>query len=128
MAYLISFTTTKFNVLKEEENPFNQLYGKTLLLWIKEEVADRLKMQEPEPEDWGWGADIDCAGQTYLLGASANWNDENSYVFQINKPRSLIEKLLGGSDVTDTDECALFFKNLFETEPAFENIKIDIVS
>ena len=126
MAYVISFTTSKFNVLQEDENPFNEIYGQTLLLWLREEVADRLNMQQPAAEDWGWGADIDCAGQTYLLGASASWDDENNYVFQINKSRSFKEKMLGGGDITDADECALFFKNLFETEPAFENVQIDV--
>ncbi|GLQ30918.1 hypothetical protein [Litoribrevibacter albus] len=124
MHQVITFTSSKFDVTKEDENPINPIYGQSLLFWLKEKVSGKVELEQPEAEDWGWYTNIDWNGRSYLLGASATEvnHPEYEWVFQIEKHRTLKEKLLGKNKQTENDECFVFFKSVLQSEPEFSGV------
>ena len=44
---------------------------------------------------------------------------------QIDKHRSVKEKLLGSEKMTQDDDCAAYFQRLLEGEPSFNAISVD---
>jgi hypothetical protein len=127
MHYSIRFETSKFDVTHEDESPVNPVWGKSLLLWLKDELDGQLKLEDPDLQDWGWITTVDWKGRPYQLGASAMEAGANSYewVFQVDKRRSVHEKLAGKARMTRSDECLVFFKTLFESEPDFKYVTIE---
>ena len=108
-----------FDVSKEKENPNNPIYGISLLLWLREELKEIIEITEPDAEDWGWYSELDWQGNSYLIGASAFYEEgddptgELEWVFQVDKYRSFKEKLFGKNKMTETDSCFVFFKEYF---------------
>lgn len=127
MAQVIRFRTTTFDVSKEPLNPINPIAGQSLLLWLKGRAGADLRLTEPSTEDWGWYCEVDWNGRTYLLGASAaeQETEEREWVLQIEKFRSVKEKLLGRAKMGGDDECARYFQRLIESEPSFKEISVD---
>ena len=131
MNHVLRFKTSMFDVTKEKENPVNPIYGISLLLWLKEELRDKVDITEPDAEDWGWYSELEWKGNNYLIGATAYFEEgddpegEIEWVFQIEKYRSLKEKLLGLNKYTESDTCFTFFKELFETHPDFSDVEIE---
>ena len=126
MHHIITFVTDKFDVTKEDENPINPIYGQSLLLWLKDQVAETILLEKPEAEDWGWYTTINWKGRSYLLGASAMESDNSfEWVFQVDKNRTIKEKILGREKMDKTDECLLFFKSVFSSEPEFKGISVE---
>lgn len=127
MALVIRFKTTTFDVSKERPNPNNPIAGESLLLWLKERAGAALRLTEPDTEDWGWYSEVDWHGRTYLLGASASEEEsgEREWVLQIEKHRTLSEKLLGRAKMTHDDECAVYFQRLIESEASFKDVSVD---
>lgn len=128
MHYIITLSTAKFDITQEEQNPINPICGQSLLLWLKDKLAATVQLTEPAAEDWGWYTTIDWQGRVYLLGASAEksyMTNEYDWVFQIDKQRSFIEKLLGKNKMTENDDCLLFFKAVLDAEPAFKNVAME---
>ena len=123
MNIAIHFKTSMFDVSKEKENPFNQIYGISLLLWLREELKGKVDISEPDAEDWGWYSELELHGNNYLIGASAFFEEgddptaELEWVFQVDKYRSLKEKLFGKNKMTETDSCFVLFKEYFEKHP-----------
>ena len=116
----IQFTTTKFDVSKEEENPINPIYGESLLLWLRDKAADKVDVPEPDYEDWGWFSYIQWGGRRYMLGASSD--DGEAWTFQMDKNRTLSEKLLGREKMTVDDEAWRYFEGILRAEPEFKDI------
>lgn len=109
MARVIRFTTDKFDVAREPPNPINPIHGISLLQWLREQARPHVEVGEPDAEDWGWYALVDWNGRQYLLGASASEDDGScEWVLQIDKQRSIKEKLLGREVMTPDDPCAAF--------------------
>ena len=126
MARVIRFTTDKFDVSKERPNPINPIPGESLLVWLREQAKPRAQVSEPDAEDWGWYSFVDWDGRQYLLGASASDDErEREWILQIDKQRSMKEKLLGRETMAADDDCATFFQGLLEREPAFKGISVD---
>lgn len=127
MAQVIRFKTDRFDVTKEQPNPHNPIAGESLLLWLKDRVSAELTLTEPNTEDWGWYCEVDWHGRTYLLGASASEEEtsEREWVLQIEKFRSVKEKLLGRAKMSGDDECASYFQRLIESEPSFKEVSVD---
>ena len=126
MARVIRFTTDKFDVSKERRNPINPIAGESLLVWLQEQAKPRAQLTDPDTEDWGWYSFVDWNGRQYLLGVSASDDEgEREWVLQIEKQRSMKEKLLGRATMTADDECATFFQGLLEREPAFKAVSVD---
>lgn len=122
MHIAISFKTSKFDVSNESKNPINPIYGESLLKWLKEVIAPELEITDPDAEDWGWYSYITWKGRQYMLGSSTFFEDGDDptsqleWILQIDKSRSLKEKLLGREKISIDDECVLFFKSKLENE------------
>jgi len=131
MHYSIRFITSKFDVSKEKENPINPIYGYSLLVWLKTITKGKITISEPGAEDWGWYSYTKCEGREYMIGASVfydknnNPNSELEWVFQIDKKRSIIEKLLGKEKMSEKDPCLVFFLSIFQDNPEFKNIEVE---
>jgi hypothetical protein len=126
LQFVISFTTKKFDVSKEQPNPINPIYGQSLLLWLQDK-AKEVTISPPDYEDWGWYSYLEWKGRSYMIGASASEADDGSYewVFQIDKYRSLVDKLLGREKMNSDDECLRYFKSVFDSEPEFKSVLIE---
>jgi hypothetical protein len=127
MHSIITFTTVKFDVTKEKKNPINPIYGESILQWLKEKLKNEIEIDEPDADDWGWYSSISWDGRNYLLGASAEKSKDNEYewVFQVDKQRTMKEKIFGKEKMTKDDPCLRFFKNIFDKESEFKNVKIE---
>ena len=126
MARVIRFTTDKFDVSRERPNPINPIHGESLLVWLRERTQARTQLTEPAAEDWGWYSYADWNGRQYLVGASASDDeDDREWILQIDKQRTVKEKLLGREAMTADDECARFFQTLLEAEEAFKGVSVD---
>lgn len=130
MKQVIEFKTSMFDVSKEEENPINPIYGLSLLEWLRIKLEGKIDITEPDAEDWGWSSELEYEDKSYLIGACAFYeqNDdptsEIEWIFQVNKYRSLKEKLLGQNKMTVSDSCLQFFKELFDQEPRIKDVEI----
>lgn len=127
----ISFKTSMFDVSKEHKNPYNHIYGESLLKWLKQELASEFVITDPDAEDWGWYSYITFNNRQYMLGASTYFEDgddpksELEWLFQIDKPRSLKEKLLGREKISIADECVLFFQSKFEAQSDINSVAFE---
>ena len=131
MNHVISFKTSKFDVTKEPENPINPIFGKSLLDWLKTKLSSELNLTEPDAEDWGWYSTLKWEGREYLIGAIAYFeegddpNSEIEWIFQLDKARTLIEKLLGKERLTIEDQCFKYLKSVLESEPSFKELNVE---
>jgi hypothetical protein len=127
MSRVIRLKTTLFDVTRERPNPINPIPGESLLLWLRERAAPAVALSEPDAEDWGWYASVDWGGRAYLLGASASEDDAGQWewVLQIEKQRSLFERILGRAKMAEDDPCAGYFQRLLESEPACKEVSVD---
>ena len=131
MPNTISLKTSLFDVSKEDENPINPIYGQSLLVWLKETLSDKLNIDDPDAEDWGWYSYVDWKGRNYLIGSTAYFDEgddpmsEIEYIFQVDKLRTFKEKLLGREKMTPEDDCFQFFKSLLEQELSFKNVTVE---
>ena len=127
MHYVIRFETSKFDVAQEELEQTNPVWGRSLLLWLKERLSGQFLLDDPDRKDSGWFTTIEWQGRNYGLCASAMEaaTDGYEWVFQVAKERSLREKLSGREPMTRNDECLQFFKSLFESDPEFKYIAIE---
>ena len=61
-----------------------------------------------------------------MLGSSASEEGgDREWILQIDKQRSVREKLFGREKMTSDDECARFFQRLLEQEPSFRSVSAD---
>jgi len=51
----------------------------------------------------------------------------NEWLLQIEKQRSLIERLRGGEKLGPDDQCVEFFQKLLKSEPEFSEVSVDEV-
>ena len=130
MNQAIHFKTSMFDVSKEKENPINPIYGLSLLEWLREELKGKLEITEPGAEDWGWYSELEYEGNCYLIGVCAYFEEgddptsELEWVFQVDKYRSLRDKLFGRNRMSASDSCFVFFKELFENQANIEEVQL----
>ncbi|WP_372880764.1 hypothetical protein [Psychromonas sp.] len=130
MNQTIYFKTTMFDLAKEKKNPINPIYGASLLDWLREELQNQFEITAPDAEDWGWYSEFEYQGSRYLLGACALFEEgddptrELEWVFQMDKYRSIAEKLMGKNKMTTEDSCFVFFKEMFEKQPQINEVKV----
>ena len=127
MTHVIRFRTAKFDVSKERPNPINPIPGESLLLWLRERARPELVVSEPDAEDWGWYSSVERKGRSYMLGSSASEDDsgDREWILQIEKHRSVTEKLLGRAKMSKDDECAKYFQRLLESEATIKGVSVD---
>lgn len=126
----IYFKTSLFDVSKERENPFNPIYGLSLLEWLRETLSDQLKISEPDAEDWGWYSTLEYQGNHYLIGSSVFYEKgddpraELEWVFQVDKQRTFKEIMFRKNKMNESDACFVFFKDFFEKQPDITDVQI----
>jgi hypothetical protein len=129
MAHLISFRTARFDVSKETPNPINPIAGESVLKWLREELAKRqYQATEPDTEDWGWYIEVEGGSGSYLVGASADAQDSTAdvdWVVQVDKSRSLKEKLLGRNRMTADDPLFALIESIVRADPGIELVSVD---
>lgn len=124
---VIRFQSKLFDVSREPENPINPIRGSSLLEWIRARAPAHLAMSAPEAEDWGWYAEIDWQGRAYLVGANAHESPDGNHewVLQIEKSRTVKERLLGRGRLSAGDPCFTFLHDLIVREPAFRDVTVE---
>lgn len=128
MAHLITFRTSRFDISKEAPNPTNPIFGRSVLMWLRGELAKvRYETTEPASEDWGWYMDAEGPGGAYLVGASgeADGAAEVEWAIQIHKHRSLKEKLLGRNRMTADDPLSAAIERIVRADTALEQVTVD---
>lgn len=107
MAHLIEFKTTRFDPSKEPPNPINPIAGRSVLVWLRENLLPTAT--EPSHEDWGWYMDVQYEGTWYLIGSICFEHKEDSvgpeydWMLQIHKNRSFLDKVLGRNKIQIND-------------------------
>ena len=129
MAQVISFTTGKFDISTEPPNPINPIFGARVLEWIGQRLAGTAyTASQPAAEDWGWYISVEGAGAVYLVGASGQPEREPpdlDWVVQVDKQRSLKDKLTGRNRMTADDPLAVLLETIIRAEPAFTNVDVE---
>jgi hypothetical protein len=127
MAYVIRFRTNKFDISKERPNPINPIPGESLLLWLRERSRLDVTVSEPDAEDWGWYSSVEWKGRSYMLGSSVSEDEsgDREWILQIEKHRTVTEKLLGRAKMGKDDECAQYFQRLIMSEATFIGVSVD---
>ena len=119
MHFAIHLKTAKFDILNEDKNPINLIYGQSLLLWLQDQLKDKIEFSKVDYEDWGWYCDIKFNNRSYMLGSSVfyeegdNPKSELEWVFQVEKQRTFKEILLFKEKMSVKDECLQYFKKHF---------------
>jgi hypothetical protein len=129
MARVLRFHTAVFGVTKERPNPVNPIAGESLLLWLIEQGNGAVEISTPAAEDWGWYSYAEWKGRKYLLGASTCDEEEDGqreWVLQIDKQRSVKEKLQGRTKMSHDDECAQYFQGLLERNFRYVSIELEL--
>jgi hypothetical protein len=128
LAHLISFRTVRFDVSKETPNPINPIAGQSVLNWLREELSKaHYKITEPDTEDWGWYVGVEGGGASYLVGASAdadNSTPDVEWTVQVQKNRSLMEKLLGTTKLTADDPLFTLIESIVRADSRIEQVSV----
>jgi len=84
-------------------------------------------VSEPDAKDWGWYSSVEWKGRSYMLGSSASEDDsgDREWILQIEKHRSVKEKLLGRAKMSKDDQCAQYFQRLLESESTFKAVSVE---
>jgi hypothetical protein len=129
MAHLITFITRMFDISKEESNPINPIAGQGVLNWIRARLeGSGYTSTQPATEDWGWYMDVEGKGASYLVGASGEPEQPSqdvAWTIQIEKFRTLKDKLTGRNKMTDDDSLTALLESHFRSEPAFREFTVE---
>jgi hypothetical protein len=125
---VIRFRTPLFDVSVEEPNPINPIRGSSLLEWLRARRPDDMEMSETAAEDWGWYCDVSWRGATYLLGTSAEESPDGNHewALQLEKHRSLLDKLLGRNELAANDPCLAYLRQVLGQELAFKDVVVEL--
>lgn len=129
MAHVISFKTPRFDVRAETPNPINPIAGQSVLVWLRSQLADAgYQSTEPDTEDWGWYMDVQGAGGSYLVGASGDADADQSeidWVVQVEKHRSLTDKMFGRNQMADDDPLVSAIERLVRADSQIADINVE---
>jgi hypothetical protein len=128
MAHLISFTTARFDVRGETPNSMNPIAGQSVLLWLREELLRaQYRVTEPDTEDWGWYIDVEGAGASYLVGASADAAEPTptvEWIVQVHKNRSIKDKVLGRNKMAADDPLFALIEKIVRGDSRIERVSV----
>jgi hypothetical protein len=125
---VIRFKTTLFDLAAEKPNPINPIRGSSILEWLRARPPEDMEMSDSAAEDWGWYCDVTWPGATYLLGASAEeaGDGNHEWALQLEKSRSLVDKLLGRNKLAEDDFCLATLREVLSQEPAFTEVTVEL--
>lgn len=128
MAYVITFTTARFDISQETPNPVNPIAGESVLVWLRDAIVSAGWMvTEPDTEDWGWYVEVRGTGASYTLGASADATDPtppHAWTVQLHKHRSATDKLLGRNKLGVGDPVLAIIETMVRADPAFDHVDV----
>jgi len=126
MAAVVQFETSKFDLASEPENKINPIYGQSILQWIMERCPNIKFVTDPCTEDWGWYVYAEWNERRYLVGASASFEEPNDAfcTVQIQKNRTVREKLLGKEKLEKDDDLVTQISALFLNNPEFSSVEL----
>ncbi len=129
MAYVISFTTSRFDVRAETPNPTNPFAGQSVLNWLRSALLNEgFQATEPDTEDWGWYIDVHGAGGSYMVGASTDADPEGEevpWVVQVHKHRSMTDKLFGRNVMAHDDRLVAAIEKLVRSDSRIVDVEIE---
>ena len=130
MAHVISFHSARFDVVNETPNSINPLFGESVLRWLREKLdASGYETNAPAPEDWGWYIDAKGPGVAYLVGASGEAAEDGTgrvdWTIQIDKHRSLKEKLTGANTLAADDRLSALIERLVREDGGAAEVEVD---
>jgi hypothetical protein len=129
MAFVISFSSTRFDVAGERPNPINPIAGESVLNWLRLELATaNCQATAPATEDWGWYIDVTSGGTSYLVGASADASepsDRVDWVIQVEKVRSLKDRMLGRNSLAPDDPLCVLIERLVRGDAGNSDVSVD---
>lgn len=129
MAHVLSFRTARFDVSRETPNQINPIAGQSVLEWLRQELMKAgYTATEPDTEDWGWYIDVEGNGASYLVGASADAEGTESdvdWTVQIEKLRSVKDKLLGRNKMTPDDALSALVEKIVRADATIEELLVD---
>ena len=128
MAAVISFTTDRFDIAAETPNPINPIAGQSVLLWLREElIRAQYRVTEPDTEDWGWYMQVEGAGGSYMVGASADAADAAppvEWIVQVHKDRSMKDKLLGRGRMAPDDPLVALIARIVRADSRLRDVSV----
>jgi len=128
---VLKFRNSNLTTWATASSNVRKIFYVILLDWLRKKVIGKVQITEPDAADWGWYSYLSWNGRDYLIGASVHYekgedpNSELERVFQVDKQRSLIERILGKEKMSKDDPCLLFFKSIFEVDPDFKEIEVE---
>jgi hypothetical protein len=101
-----------------------------VLRWLREKLqGSPYATTAPDTEDWGWYMDVRGEGAAYLVGASGEVAEAAAgavdWTIQIERHRSLGEKLRGASKMGADDPLSALIERLVRQEAAATDVEVD---
>ena len=129
MDHVLNFRTARFDVSRETPNQINPIAGQSVLAWLRQELMKAgYTATEPDTEDWGWYIDVEGNGASYLVGASADaegTEPDVDWTVQIEKLRSVKDKLLGRNKMTPDDALSALVEKIVRADATIEELLVD---
>lgn len=130
MAHIITFRSARFDVASEPPNPINPIPGESVLRWLRDQLrGSPYETTEPATEDWGWYIDVRADGVSYLVGASGDVAEAGGgpvdWTIQIEKHRTLGEKLRGASKLADDDPVSALIERLIRQDGGASDVEVE---
>ena len=129
MAFVISFSSTTFDIAGERPNPINPIAGESVLNWLRSElVKANYQVTQPSTEDWGWYVDVSSADASYMVGASADASEPAErvdWVIQVERVRSLKERLLGRSLLAADDPLCVLIERFVRADADNHDVTVE---
>ena len=129
MAHVFTFRSAKFDTAAETPNPITPIAGQSVLLWLGEQLRGSPDTATaPAAEDWGWYVDVTGEGASSLVGASAEADEpgaEIDWTLQIEKQRSLTDKLRAANKMSAGDPLSLAVERILRADPGVTQIDVD---
>ena len=115
--------------------------GESVLRWLGDELAKhRYESTVPGMEDWGWYIDAKGAGNSYLVGASAEVEYKDApgsalsydvaasamldWTIQIHKNRTVMEKLLAKNKMEADDALCALVERIVRSDSRLEEVSV----
>ena len=129
MACVLTFETDFFDSIEEPENPINPILGHAVGEWIRDKLSEAtIRTTEIEAEDWGWYCDVELEGQKYMLGFTRNEDEgdgPSEVVVQIEKHRSLMQRLRGQNGMTTDDRLVSKVRSIIDDLVGADAVRMD---
>jgi len=128
MVPVIHCKSSRFDIDAEPPNPINPIPGRSILVWLGGQLARRISLSEPEPEDWGWYSTARVDEASYLVGACAHPSADghHEWVIQIDRHRSMLDRILGRSRMSVDDPCFRAIEDLISRDPSFTDLSVEL--